>query len=281
MRRFVVCSGGGGGIMEAANRGARDAGGRTIGLNIGLPHEQRPEPVHHARARRSSSTTSSCASSGSRTSRARWSSSPGGFGTLDELFEILTLDADAQARARHPDRPLRLELLERRDSNFDALVRHGMIAREDLTLFSFADDPRAALALLQAKLPTHPERDHPPHSRSRARPPKLGGRRSRDHAREFIGAAQTVTGSKHLLRTSRATVLLDCGLFQGRRRESFEHNRNIPVDGRTLDAVVLSHAHIDHSGALPLLCKNGYRRAHLRDAGDARSLRRRCSRTRR
>ena len=75
---------------------------------------------------------------------------------------------------------------------------------------------------------------------------------------EFIGAAQTVTGSKHLLRTSRAAVLLDCGLFQGRRRESFEQNRNIPVDGRTLDAVVLSHAHIDHSGALPLLCRNGF-----------------------
>jgi metallo-beta-lactamase family protein len=75
---------------------------------------------------------------------------------------------------------------------------------------------------------------------------------------EFIGAAQTVTGSKHLLRTSRAAVLLDCGLFQGRRRESFEKNRNIPVDGRTLDAVVLSHAHIDHSGALPLLCKNSF-----------------------
>ena len=75
---------------------------------------------------------------------------------------------------------------------------------------------------------------------------------------EFIGAAQTVTGSKHLLRTSRAAVLLDCGLFQGRRRESFEKNRNIPADGRTLDAVVLSHAHIDHSGALPLLCRNGF-----------------------
>ena len=75
----------------------------------------------------------------------------------------------------------------------------------------------------------------------------------------FIGAAQTVTGSKHLLRTSRASVLLDCGLFQGRRRESFEKNRNIPIDVGDLDAVVLSHAHIDHSGALPLLCQKGYR----------------------
>jgi metallo-beta-lactamase family protein len=74
----------------------------------------------------------------------------------------------------------------------------------------------------------------------------------------FIGAAQTVTGSKHLLRTSRASVLLDCGLFQGRRRESFERNRNIPVDVDDLDAVVLSHAHIDHSGALPLLCRDGF-----------------------
>jgi metallo-beta-lactamase family protein len=76
---------------------------------------------------------------------------------------------------------------------------------------------------------------------------------------EFIGAAQTVTGSKHLLRTSRATVLLDCGLFQGRRKESFSRNRNIPVDAGALNAVVLSHAHIDHSGALPLLGRLGFR----------------------
>jgi metallo-beta-lactamase family protein len=74
-----------------------------------------------------------------------------------------------------------------------------------------------------------------------------------------LGAARTVTGSKHLLTTSRARVLLDCGLFQGRRRESFEKNRHLPLDVSTLDAVVLSHAHIDHSGALPTLCKSGYR----------------------
>lgn len=84
---------------------------------------------------------------------------------------------------------------------------------------------------------------------------------------EFIGAAQTVTGSKHILRTSRATVLLDCGLFQGRRRESFERNRNLGVDPASLDAVVLSHAHIDHSGALPLLWRQGYRgRVHATPA---------------
>lgn len=76
---------------------------------------------------------------------------------------------------------------------------------------------------------------------------------------EFIGAASTVTGSKHVLRTSQATVLLDCGLFQGRRQEAAEKNRNIPIDTSKLDAVVLSHAHIDHSGALPALYKKGYR----------------------
>jgi metallo-beta-lactamase family protein len=75
---------------------------------------------------------------------------------------------------------------------------------------------------------------------------------------EFHGAAQTVTGSMHLLRTKSATVLLDCGLYQGRRRESFERNQHLPIDPRSVDAVVLSHAHIDHSGALPMLVKNGY-----------------------
>lgn len=75
---------------------------------------------------------------------------------------------------------------------------------------------------------------------------------------DFIGAAQTVTGSKHLLRTKHANVLLDCGMFQGRRRESIEHNRNLGVEPGTIDAVVLSHAHIDHSGALPVLVSQGY-----------------------
>ena len=75
---------------------------------------------------------------------------------------------------------------------------------------------------------------------------------------EFVGAAQTVTGSIHLVRTPHATVLLDCGLYQGRRRESFERNRHLPLPVDEIDVVVLSHAHIDHSGALPLLVKQGY-----------------------
>jgi metallo-beta-lactamase family protein len=75
---------------------------------------------------------------------------------------------------------------------------------------------------------------------------------------EFVGAAQTVTGSKHLIRTKHANVLLDCGMFQGRRRETIQNNRELGVDVGKLDAVVLSHAHIDHSGALPLLVKKGY-----------------------
>lgn len=75
----------------------------------------------------------------------------------------------------------------------------------------------------------------------------------------FLGAAQTVTGSMHLVRLGKVSVLLDCGLFQGRRRESFERNRNLPFDPAEIDAVVLSHAHIDHSGVLPVLARSGFR----------------------
>jgi uncharacterized protein (TIGR00730 family) len=157
--RFVVCSGGGGGIMEAANRGAADAGGRSIGLNISLPHEQLPNAYitpglsfefHYFFMRK------------------LWFAHlaralvvfPGGFGTLDELTEILTL---AQTRKLVRQIPVLLygrsywnEII-----NFDALVRHGMISREDLGLFQYADDPVTALGLLQASLQSAPDEATP------------------------------------------------------------------------------------------------------------------------
>jgi len=97
---------------------------------------------------------------------------------------------------------------------------------------------------------------------------------------QFWGAVRTVTGSMHLLSANGQRILLECGLFQGRRKESYERNRNLPFDARSIDLMVLSHAHIDHSGNIPLLVKNGFRgniyatpatrdlcSAMLRDAG--------------
>jgi len=74
----------------------------------------------------------------------------------------------------------------------------------------------------------------------------------------FHGAAQTTTGSQHLLEVNGQRILLDCGLYQGRRQESYERNLHFPFDPASLDAVVLSHAHIDHSGNLPNLTKGGF-----------------------
>lgn len=75
---------------------------------------------------------------------------------------------------------------------------------------------------------------------------------------EFHGAAREVTGSCHILRVNGHTVLLDCGLFQGRRKESDEKNRRLPLPIDQIDAIVLSHAHIDHAGRLPFLARHGY-----------------------
>lgn len=149
-RRFVVCSGGGPGIMEAANRGASDAGGKTIGLNIGLPFEQRPNPYitpelsfefHYFFMRKF------------------WFAYlakalvvfPGGFGTLDELTEILTL---AQTQKLESKILIVLYGSEYWNEilNFSALVKHGVISEEDLNLFRFADTPQAALQLLKEGL---------------------------------------------------------------------------------------------------------------------------------
>ncbi len=76
---------------------------------------------------------------------------------------------------------------------------------------------------------------------------------------QFLGACREVTGSRHLIEVNGKRILLDCGLFQGRREEADKKNREIEeINPTKLDAVILSHAHIDHSGGLPFLCKNGY-----------------------
>jgi metallo-beta-lactamase family protein len=74
----------------------------------------------------------------------------------------------------------------------------------------------------------------------------------------FLGAAQTVTGSMHMLEVNGTRVLLECGLYQGRRAESERRNRELPFDPTQIDVMVLSHAHIDHSGNIPSLVKHGF-----------------------
>jgi metallo-beta-lactamase family protein len=75
----------------------------------------------------------------------------------------------------------------------------------------------------------------------------------------FLGAAQTVTGSQHLVSVNGNRILLECGLFQGKRQETFERNRNLPFDAASIDVLVLSHAHVDHSGNIPNLVRSGFR----------------------
>jgi metallo-beta-lactamase family protein len=74
----------------------------------------------------------------------------------------------------------------------------------------------------------------------------------------FHGAAHTVTGSQHLVEVNNKRILLDCGLYQGKRSEARERNRNLPFDPKSIDVLVLSHAHIDHSGNIPNLVKGGF-----------------------
>ncbi|MCK4548310.1 MAG: MBL fold metallo-hydrolase [Candidatus Eisenbacteria sp.] len=75
----------------------------------------------------------------------------------------------------------------------------------------------------------------------------------------FHGAVRSVTGSKHVIETEQSRVLIDCGLFQGRRKDFWEQNQNFPFDPTEIDALILSHAHIDHSGNIPGLVKQGFR----------------------
>ena len=74
----------------------------------------------------------------------------------------------------------------------------------------------------------------------------------------FHGAVRTTTGSQHLLEVNGKRLLLDCGLYQGKRQESIERNQNFPFEPASVDAVILSHAHIDHLGNLPNLYKQGF-----------------------
>jgi metallo-beta-lactamase family protein len=74
----------------------------------------------------------------------------------------------------------------------------------------------------------------------------------------FYGAVREVTGSMHLLSTDQDRILLDCGMYQGRRKTAAEKNRVLPFDPGILTNMVLSHAHIDHSGRIPLITRNGF-----------------------
>jgi uncharacterized protein (TIGR00730 family) len=162
--RYVVCTGGGGGLMEAANRGAADAGGKSIGLNIGLPKEQRPNRWI---------TRALTFDFRYFFMRKFWFAYlaralvvfPGGFGTLDELTEILTL---MQTRKIERRIPIVLYGTSYWDEiiDFEALVRYGMIDREDLALFQYADDPAVALQLLQAGIVADREEATPAIARS-------------------------------------------------------------------------------------------------------------------
>ncbi|HVP68395.1 MAG TPA: TIGR00730 family Rossman fold protein [Anaeromyxobacteraceae bacterium] len=163
--RYIVCSGGGGGIMEAANRGASEAGGKTVGLNIGLPHEQRPNPYV---------TRELCFEFHYFFMRKLWFAHlaralvvfPGGFGTLDELTEILTLE-----QTRKLDRKIPILLYGssywREVIDFEALARHGMIDGADLELFQYVDDPATALDFLRARLEPTREEALPAFAKSR------------------------------------------------------------------------------------------------------------------
>ena len=145
--RLFICTGGGPGIMEAANRGASEAGALNVGLNIALPHEQQGNPYispslcfkfHYFALRKMHFMMRAKA----------LVAFPGGFGTLDELFEILTLVQTGKSE------PVPIVLFDsafwKRLINFDLLVEEGVIAPEDVALFSLVDTPQAAWEAIQS-----------------------------------------------------------------------------------------------------------------------------------
>lgn len=147
----MICSGGGGGIMEAANRGAADAGSSTIGFNIGLPFEQRPNPYV---------TPSLLFEFHYFFMRKLWFSHlaralvvfPGGFGTLDELMEMLTLSQTKKIK-----REVTIVLYGSDYWNevidFEFLAKQGMIDKKDLDLIRHVDDIETAFELIKNSLP--------------------------------------------------------------------------------------------------------------------------------
>jgi len=149
-RRFLVCSGGGPGIMEAANRGAKKAGGPSVGLNISLPFEQSSNPYipdelnfefHYFFMRK------------------LWFVYlakavvvfPGGFGTLDEMMEVLTLIQTLKVEKTMPIVVYGTEFWND-ILNLDAMARWGVISHSDLDLFTFADSPKEAFTYLTTEL---------------------------------------------------------------------------------------------------------------------------------
>jgi uncharacterized protein (TIGR00730 family) len=151
--RFVVTSGGGPGIMEAANRGASEAGGKTIGLNIRLPFEQAPNPYI---------TPSLSLDFHYFFMRKFWFAYlakalvifPGGFGTLDEFFEIVTL-AQTEKLAKKIVIVIYGSDYWKKIVNFEAMVDAGMISPEDLQLFKMCDSPEESFEFLKEGLTRH------------------------------------------------------------------------------------------------------------------------------
>jgi len=172
---FVIMTGGGPGIMEAANRGAFEIGAKSIGLNIELPHEQEPNPYI---------TPELCLEFRYFFMRKIWFAYlakalvvfPGGFGTLDEFFELLTL-VQTQKLAKKIVIVVYGRKYWEEIINFEALIRHGTISRRDLNLFQWADSPETAFEILKDGLtkyylepesaPGGPEEETPAISKSR------------------------------------------------------------------------------------------------------------------